>query len=204
MAFLPVRLPALGITLYYSPTAAHPALQSSRHCLLNFEVPSHSLTHSLPPINLPLRCPLRVFRHACQTASLLSGLDERTYDHLNKHSHSMASLSARPLGKGFLCVAHARARTTSADVSVTVCADIMLLDDPRSSCVWCEVDVEALGFDPLSSAKPRWAAASADVLTAVPVKGLLSHLLSMPVPAIRCDNQTEKRPFFPLACISTQ
>lgn len=98
MAFLPVQLPALEITLYYSPTAAHPALQSSRHCLLNFEVPSHSLTHSVTPINLPPHCPLRVFRHACQTASLLSELDERTYDHLNKHSHSMASLSAQPLG----------------------------------------------------------------------------------------------------------
>lgn len=80
----------------------------------------------------------------------------------------------------------------------------MLLDDTRSAYVCCEVDVGALGFDPLSSAKPRWAAASADVLTAVPVKGLLSHLLLMPVPAIQCNNQAEKRPFFPLACISTQ
>lgn len=73
----------------------------------------------------------------------------------------------------------------------------MLLDDTRSACVCCEVDVGALGFDPLSSVKPCWAAASADVLTAVPVKGPLSHLLSMPVPAIQCNNQAEKQPFFP-------
>lgn len=39
--------PGIWNTLYFSPTRAHPALQSNRHCLLNYEVPSHSLTQSL-------------------------------------------------------------------------------------------------------------------------------------------------------------
>lgn len=39
--------PGTWNTLYFSPTHAHPALQSNRHCLLNYEVPSHSLTQSL-------------------------------------------------------------------------------------------------------------------------------------------------------------
>lgn len=39
--------PGTWNTLYFSPTRAHPALQSNRHCLLNYEVPSHSLTQSL-------------------------------------------------------------------------------------------------------------------------------------------------------------
>lgn len=44
--FLPVQSQAsTRNTLYFTP--AHPALQSHRHCLLNYEVPSHSLTQSL-------------------------------------------------------------------------------------------------------------------------------------------------------------
>lgn len=39
--------PSTRNILYFSPTPAHPALQSHRHCLLNYEVPSHSLTQSL-------------------------------------------------------------------------------------------------------------------------------------------------------------
>lgn len=50
--------PSTRYTLYFSPTPAHPALQSHRHCLLNYEVPSHSLTHSVTHIKLPPRCPL--------------------------------------------------------------------------------------------------------------------------------------------------
>lgn len=59
----------------------------------------------------------------------------------------------------------------------------------------CEVDIGAARFSSARLGQMLWLPCQG--------KGPLSHLLSMPLQAIRCNNQAEKRPFFPsspLAC----
>lgn len=53
--------PSIRNTLYFSPTPAHPALKSNRHCLLNYEVPSHSLSYSHKPTSPLPSVPFAVF-----------------------------------------------------------------------------------------------------------------------------------------------
>lgn len=79
--------------LYFSARSPHLAVQSNTDCLLNLEVPSHSLTH----INRPLCCPPRRVCHLSLCLSLCKP-DRKTYGRLNKRRHSMVSLSAPPWG----------------------------------------------------------------------------------------------------------
>lgn len=123
--------PGTWNTLYFSPTHAHPALQSNRHCLLNYEVPSHSLTHSVTHINLLPRCPLCLLPCSPNAISL-SKPDEKTYDHLNKHRHSMASLSVRLWGRiSFMwCMC---ARLCVSTCLCSLCTDIITVG---YCCTW--------------------------------------------------------------------
>lgn len=85
-----------------------------------------SLTHSVTHINLPPRCPLCLSPRSPNAISLsLSEPDEKTYDHLNKHRHSMASLSARLWGEvSFMWRLY---------VDVSLCTDIIAV---AYLCAW--------------------------------------------------------------------
>lgn len=99
---------------FFSPTFLTVQSQHSKHSLFSSNCCSpstpikqalfielwgaKSLTHSVTHINLPPRCPL-CLSPCSPNAISLSKPDEKTYDHLNKHRHSMASLSARLRGK---------------------------------------------------------------------------------------------------------
>lgn len=136
-------------------------------------------------------------------AGLAARLDERTHDHLNKHTGTQWSLclqrpsasvsSSRPCVLQMLPVASSvQART-------------------RSARVRCEVDIGAPRFTsqparlhrpptPTPYPTPSLLLVGGQCRCSgcrAKEKGPLSHLLSMPLQAIRCNKQAEKRPFFP-------
>lgn len=124
-----------------------------------------------------------------------AGLDERTHDHLNKHTGTQWSLCllAFPSPERSLTpLAHPPVlQMLHVASSVQACT--------RSARARCEVGAPRFNSNPPTPPYPRWAAASADALagSGAKEKGPLSHLLSMPLQAIRCNKQAEKRPFFP-------
>lgn len=90
-----------------------------------------SVTHSVTHINLLPRCPLRLWPCSPNTISL-SKPDEKTYDHLNKHRHSMAPLSVRRWGRvsfmWCMCV-----RACESTCLRSLCSDIIAV---RYFCTW--------------------------------------------------------------------
>lgn len=183
--FSPTFLPALE-TLFES-TFCSPSSPITQALFIELWG-AKSLTHSVTHINLPPSLALCAFSPLSPNVQSpsLSGPDEKTYDHLNKHRHSMVSLSVRltfPLCGVCVCVCVLRCLCFFM-YRHNCCR---LLKHTRWACVFFSVfevwgwsdDVEpsALGY-----LQPQRATASADMPSAVPLKGPQSHLSLLLVP----------------------
>ena len=96
---------------------------------------THSLSYSHKPTSPLPSVPFAVFANAIS----LSKPNEETYDHLNKHRHSMASLCG--CGAGFPLCGECVCAYASAHVCVSLCTDIIAVGFwyTRSACVFRSV-----------------------------------------------------------------
>ncbi len=162
---------------------------------------THSLSHSHKPASPLPSVPFAVFakRHL--------SLQAWREDHLNKPRHSMAFLSVRLWGKvsfmWCMCMRLCVCRCLCFFMYRHNCCWILM--HTRSTCVcwsvyhrgWsAEIEPSALG-----SLQPHWATEGADIPSAVPLKGLQSHLPLLPVPGIDCNHlaHPNKNAFTPIA-----
>ena len=132
--FIFSEIPAFSVLALEIPLA----LQSNKDCLLNFEVPSHSLSHSHKPASALLSVSFTMFAKSHLSFSLslsLSDSDAKTYDHLYKHRHPMFPMSEWLWGN--ICFLWHMQVHPYACRCLSLCADIMLFDSNAHEVCTC-------------------------------------------------------------------
>ena len=114
-----------GNALFFESNSGSPGTPITRPLFIELRA-AKSLSHSHKPASPMPSVPLAVFttRHLS-----LSEPDEKTYDHLNKHRHSMASLSVRLRSRAFLYV-------VNVSVCVCVCVHACVSLCTQINCTW--------------------------------------------------------------------